>query len=521
MMLLIMRSIYLKNTALTILLTIAAALPGRARAGGIDWPGKQLLPTFAKPADVLDCIDLTDDSMSEFDLFTGFEGLVNRSRPRVVCASEGRGEGKYTWIELHNLKYKKIDGYDALLKYRDAFTGLVVTDPSQPDTLNLATTIAGVKDELICDPNLLSTLTNAPYTIPIVDDLRGKFTNKFEVYDYLHSHYWSQCTHRILAGMGPGLHGHLRDYLVALKVAAIWLGPGKTDDAQLLKKFVGDMKPLHGMYMGWWPGEGDGLEFIAKYGIPVLASDFYCNGTVFSGVKHKITIPAIPPPPPVENKVYVAMIFSDGDNIQYMQHAMKVNWESPIRGTIPIGWTASPMCVDMDPAMLDWFWSTATTNDCLVSGPSGAGYAHINHWPANYAEQFTKVSAPYLEKSGLRVITIWDQVTRPVARDFAKNCPTLLGLTDQAGKYSGVDKGLRTIKLTPTYTSTVPEMIEWITNAAVGWNGKSPKFIAAQCDIWNLGPKGLVKVAAALDTNEYVLVRPDQLFMMANEKGEK
>ena len=41
-------------------------------------------------------------------------------------------------------------------------TGLVVTDPAQPDALNLATTIAGVKNELICDPSLLATLTNAP-----------------------------------------------------------------------------------------------------------------------------------------------------------------------------------------------------------------------------------------------------------------------------------------------------------------------------------------------------------------------
>jgi hypothetical protein len=41
---------------------------------------------------------------------------------------------------------------------------------------------------------------------------------------------------------------------------------------------------------------------------------------------------------------------------------------------------------------------------------------------------------------------------------------------------------LRTIKLTPAYTSTVGEMVASITNAASGWNGMAPLFIAAQSD---------------------------------------
>lgn len=487
-----------------------------AAADGLSWPDKQLLPTFSTPAANLDCIDLGADSEGEADLFASLEGIVNRQRPQIICVSRHEGEGKFTWVDLHALHYSVVDGYQTILKYRANVTGLVVTDPAQPDTLNLATTMAGVNNELICNPALLPTLTNAPYNLPVVDDLRGRFSDKYQVYRYLYKNYWPRCTHRIFAGMSPGIHGCLRDYLVATKTATVWLGPGKKEDAKLLRLFASGMKPLHGIYMGWWPGEGDGLEFMAHYGIPVLASDFFCNGTVFSGVKHAVNIPEIPPPPPVENKVYVALILSDGDNVQYMQHGMKIAWGKSARGEIPIGWTASPLSVEMDPMMLDYYWSSATTNDCLVSGPSGAGYTHINNWsPANLAA-YTKISAPYLQSAGMRVITIWDKVTPSVARSFATNCPNLLGLTDQSGKYSNVDLGLRTIGLTPTYTSTVHEMIQWITNAAAGWNGSKPLFIAAQSDVWNLGPSGLLKVARALDTNEYKLVRPDQLFLMAN-----
>ncbi len=497
-----------------------AACLNVARADNVSWPEEQLLPRFSRPAATVDCVDVTTVSGAEYDLFSSLEGIVNRQVPRMACASAGE-EGKLTWLDLHKVSYRMVTGYGEILKYQSTVKGLVVTDPGQPHTLNLATTVAGIKDELICDPSLLEKLTNAPFRFRIIDDLRGRFADKYAVYGYLYTNYWPRCTHRIFAGMGPTLHGHLRDYLVAMRVATVWLGPGKERDAELLRMFVSDMKPAHGVYMGWWPGEGDGLEFIARYGIPVLASDFFCNATLFSGIRPTIRVPEIPPPPPLENKVYVALILSDGDNVQYMQHAMKKQWENPARGSIPIGWTASPLAVDLDPFMLDHYWTTATTNDCLVFGPSGAGYAHINHWDARNLVSFARVSAPYLKQSGLRVITVWDRVNDEVSRVFASNCPTLLGLTDQSGKYTNVNLGLQTIRLTPTYTSTVGEMIAGITNAAAGWNGSAPLFIAAQSDVWHLGPSGLVKVAQALDSSEYKLVRPDQLFLLANEEREK
>jgi hypothetical protein len=476
-----------------------------------------LLPGFSAPAPVLDCVDLSRASNAEVDLITSLEGLVNRTRPQLASVAGKKAEGKFTWLKLHKLDYRRMSVYKAVLKYRTNATGLVVTDPKQPDTLNLATTMAGVNNELICDPGLLRVLTNAPYKLRVMDDLRGKFADKYAVYGYLYSNYWPRCTHRIFAGMSTGLHGHLRDYLVATKCATVWLGPGKARDAELLGSFVSDMTPAHGVYMGWWPGEGDGLEWIAHYGIPVLASDLFCNASVFGGVTHRIQVPPIPKLPPLENKVYVALILSDGDNAQYMQHGMKVNWKKSVRGRIPIGWTVSPLAAELDPAMLDYYWTTATTNDCLLSGPSGAGYAHINRWSAGNVSAFAEVSASYLQRSGLRVITIWDKVTQPVANAFAAHCPDLLGLTDESGTYSGVNSGLRTIRLTPAYTSKVGEMVAGITNAASGWNGTAPLFIAAQADVWKLGPVDLAKVARSLDPAKYRLVRADHLFQLANE----
>ncbi len=505
--------------ALLVVLGVATLSPQAVRGDALLWPTNQLLPTFPAPAATLDCIDVSSASSAELDLFASLEGIVNRAQPRIACVSSVDGEGKFTWLNLHNLPYSLINGYSAISKYQTNVTGLVVTDPSQPDTLNLATTIAGVSNLLICDPSLLPTLTGAPYNLSVAQDLRGRFSNKYQVYGYLYTNYWPQCTHRMISGLYTNIHGELRDYEVAVKCATVWLDPGPLNfsDKSTLALFLNDMTALNGVYTGWWPNEGNGLGWIAQYGIPVLASDYFRNASVFSGLPRTVNVPDIPPPPPLANKVYVAMLLSDGDNIQYMQHVMKMDWDNTVRGTVPIGWTVSPLAADFDPVMLNHYWNTATSNDCLISGPSGAGYSHIESWNSANLAALTRVSDSYLRRSGLRIITIWDQVTTGVAQSFATNCGTLFGLTDQSGgTYTSTNLGLRTIGLTVTYSSATSDIINGITNAAKNWNGSAPLFLAVQANVWNIGPSDLRNIANSLDPNEYVFVRPDHLFLLYN-----
>jgi alpha-tubulin suppressor-like RCC1 family protein len=502
-----------------ILAALAMSCAGSLFGAGLNWPTNQLLPTFSRPASVLDCIDVSAASNAEIDLFASLEGIVNRTQPQIACVSSGDGEGKFTWLNVHNLPYNLTNGYGAILKYRSYLAGLVVTDPNQPDTLNLATTIAGVNNQLICDPSLLATLTNAPYNLPVGVDLRGMFANQYQVYGYLYTNYWPQCTHRIITGLYTNLHGNLRDYCVAVKSAVVWLDPGTLNfsDKATLGLYLGNMIAAQSLYMGWWPNEGNGLGWIAQYGVPVLASDWFRNGSVFSGISQPINVPDIPPPPPLQNKVYVSLILSDGDNIQYMQHVMKMWWGNTARGSIPLGWTATPLAAEMDPMLFNYYWSTATTNDCLISGPCGAGYTHMESWSAANLAAYARLSDSYLQRSGLRVITIWDSVSSGIAQAFATNCPTLLGLTSQSGgTYTSVNLGLRTMGLTVTYSSATSAIISGLTNAASTWNGTAPMFLAAQADTWNLTPSDMVTIANALDTNKYVLVRPDHLFMLYN-----
>ena len=130
-----------------------------------------------------------------------------------------------------------------------------------------------------------------------------------------------------------------------------------------------------------WPrGDEDRLRALAG-----VWDDYATNLTVHGGMARKIAIKDVPPKPPLENKIYVAFILSDGDNLQYVEHLMRKLWNDPARGQVPIGWTVSPAMVDAMPGALNFYYESGTRNDNLISGPSGYGYAYPNMWPSPIA----------------------------------------------------------------------------------------------------------------------------------------
>ncbi|HEY1786960.1 MAG TPA: hypothetical protein VGJ73_02335 [Verrucomicrobiae bacterium] len=64
------------------------------------------------------------------------------------------------------------------------------------------------------------------------------------------------------------------------------------------------------------------------------------------------------------------------------------------------------------------------------------------------------------------------------------------------------------------YAETDAALASGITNTAASWNGSSPMFIAVQADAWDLTPADCRIVADSLNTNKYIVVRPDHLFLL-------
>ncbi|MES2427773.1 MAG: GxGYxYP domain-containing protein [Bacteroidota bacterium] len=517
----------LKIKAICFLLLCLFSTPS---IGQIKWPAKQLLPSFPAPAQVQDFITLrgnTPTASAEMYLFASLKGIINRTKPRIFSyEGNASGEGPYTWLKSLGLSWvEPADKWELITKYRKEISGLIVYDTAQVHTINLATVIAKSKGALIASPLLLAKLTAAPYNLPVLLDLRGKFNSKLEVYQSLYDNYWPKLDHRLLIGLNPKAQkAALREYAVALGVATIWLDPKVTGESELLDKFLSSMSP-GSPYMGWWPEEAPGVTRASKYGIATIASDWCFNLSVFSGTSRIINIKPIPPKPALQNKIYVAFILSDGDNLQFMEHAMRKLWDNPDRGAVPIGWTVSPAMVDAMPGALNYYWKTSTNNDNLISGPSGYGYTYPNTWTdENLLKQFVSKTQDYTDRAGLRVITIWNTITggiNPnVGKIYATQAKSLLGVTAQntGGGLTIYDDSLPGMALTCNYCTNEQAIKDHIGRASAGWDKTSPRFLIIQAQPWKgVTPTSFKNVANSLN-EDFIIVRPDHLFQLIREE---
>lgn len=468
-----------------------------------------------------------DNRDAEMYLISSLKGIVNKTQPRIFSyEGDAFAEGPYTWLNSLGVKYveNKSSNLNTLQKYLSEISGLIVYDPAQNHTTNLAIVLANKKNALIASPSFVSLLTGAPYNLPVLEDLRGKFTNKLQIYQKLYDEYWPNIDKRVLIGLSPDHHkASLREYAVALGAAVIWLDPKVTAESDMLNKFFASM-PAGSKYLGWWPEEAPGVRRGSDFGIPTIPGDYCTNLTFHSGMPRKIDAKPMVEKPVLQNKIYVAFILSDGDNLQFVEHLVRKIWNNPDRGSVPMGWTMSPAMVDAMPGALNYYHKTSTENDNIISGPSGFGYTYPTYWPSvELLNGFTAKTEEYNVKAGMRVVTVWNTITGGISRttgvSFAQNAPTLLGMTAQntGGPLTIYNSSLPGQPLSCNYCTNEQAMKDHIASASSLWNGTSPRFVIIQAQPWNnVTPTSFKNVMNSLDTR-YQVVRPDQIFQLIRE----
>lgn len=648
----------------------------KTRPSAISWPDKQALPSFSKVKE-LEVADIYDAPGDIKLMMATLQGIVNRAEPRIYLL-ENKEEGKYTWLNDLDVKYKVRDDYWQIMRaYAKEVNGIIVYDPEIPDSVNVATTLAGLKGAVVASPELAETLQAAPYDLKVLDDLQGKFKDRLDAYTWQYENLWSQTTKRMIVGLNPmtsirlpenqedlftvlgqdttqerdgknkkvydfdlseslgesdvylrfgdafaqdgwgaavhevtvkadgvaiaqfvagspeeekflydrdgsqvsegqGGHrfadngryfiykftppagtkqltasvemwnqykvsvsdvqpvsseqtepyGYLRDYAVASKAMVFWLDSNVPEQKELFEKILSDVKPGT-PYLGWFSndvdGEFSGVEITSNHGVYVLAADWFSNLTVFSGTKADKLKPTEATAPQLENKIYVTYTFSEGDNFQYNQHRMRILWDDPSRGEVPLNWTSSPLLYDAAPAMLNYFNETATPNDLIIAGPSGAGYFYPNAWPAQSFAAFLKQSYSYMEKTGMTIPYVLNRVDSQNVPLDAAHAAAYINEYKPTGMFlSWEDRhGVELIdgKL-PVSTiqgiSTAKDGKTILENAKAKWDGKSPMFVSLGLLAWSLTPSDIAELQASLGP-EFEAVRADQYFSLIRE----
>ena len=511
-------------------------------ANELCWPEDRLLPCFLTPAPTLRSLDMSAAGLSNAErvMFCTLQGIVNRTRPRIILYNHNE-EAQTLWPQAHSLKYTSVNGtpYSLVRLYKDEIKGLVLySNEKSEHYANLAITIAGLDRLLPVTPEVRDKLIANSLDFPVVEDLTGLTMNTAQtIYNYLYNNYWSRCNHRLLISERPNIP-YVHDIGAACGSACVWLDPRNAGERAVLDKMLKDMTPGRDFVMGWYPEERSGVGEATKYGLSSVPGDFFENTTVYTAVNKPVKISPVPKRPKLENKVYATVYISDGDNIQYCQHAMAKIFEQSGRGKMPMNWTISPALADIAPMMLNYYYRKASTNDCFVSGPSGMGYSMpfngLGEGSGTYYlssgplfAPYTKLTQRYIEKAGLRVITIWDNISTAQRKDFADNCPYLYGLTindyeRQSGRlqYAVVSGWLPIAPQYPCYRGDIDGITDFFNRDIKNFKGTAPMFVTGQADVWNLKPDQLIALKDRLDAlspGNVNIVRADHWFSYYNE----
>lgn len=506
----------------------------------LTWPEDRLLPMFLPPAKVVRAIDMRAASLSDQErvMFCILQGIVNRTRPRIILYNHNE-EPQTTWPKAHNLSVRNMassSSYQLIRLFSKEIKGLVLYSTEKSEHYaNLAATVAGLERALPVTEEIRQKLIKNGMDFPVVEDFTSlTMSTPQEIYEYLYENYWDRCNHRLLVSLNPNIP-YVHDIAAAAGSATVWLDPRNSTEKAVLEKMLKDLTPGRDLVIGWYHEERAGVGLVTKYGLSTVPADFFENASIYSSVNVPINIPPVPKRPKLENKVYATVYISDGDNIQYCQHAMAKIFEQSGRGKMAMNWTISPALVEFSPQMLNYYYKKASTNDCFVCGPSGLGYtmpydAHNKRWNTALRKDFipyARLSQRYLEKAGLRVVTVWDEVNAYQRKAYADECKYLYGLTiqdweRQTGRLQATvqDGRLPFIPNYPCYANGVDVITDFFNRDIKNFNGSKPIFVSGQISVWDGGPDKLIELKDRLDAlspGNVEIIRADHFFNLYNE----
>lgn len=202
----------------------------------------------------------------------------------------------------------------------------------------------------------------------------------------------------------------LRDFAVQQK---IFITFAKDDDyvaRAFREELLTDLEPAS-LVLGWCQYEVKFTEAVSAFGHYVIPSDHSFNMSILNTLDYGTTdlgseaqAPELDP-----DKHYIAIVYSDGDNAQWISNGYRefYTWQSYGLDT-PVSWTFAPLMDEFSPVAV----KNASENrgSCsFITGPSGAGYARISKMSADELAAFSDMTAATMLRTGMTTVTLLDE----------------------------------------------------------------------------------------------------------------
>ncbi len=486
---------------------------------------------------------LTD---SQKALALSLQGIVNRREKTIFLDVDN-----YKNYLPINAEVQSTDLEFLLKKYASYLDGFVCYNLSSSDVaINMATTISAAFDVLGVPSDLCGFVEQ--FGLKKLYDLSDVVGNASErqkkVFDYcLDKLNKDGLVHQVVRQ--DNFHLRLRDLAISQRFACIYTD--ESDNDRAFRRYV--LSKLHSNIpiYGWTTDEIMFVRDISEFGNYVLPSDWSCNHSFFSHNGETLLKQSRWQAPIRPNKHYVALVVSDGDNIQWLER----NFSAPdgsfgrrmaYCGKYKMTWTISPSLVKLCPNIAKYIYQNAKY-DYFIAAVSGIGYANLLEYPSEHLQQFTQKTQVAMEKSNLNIVCMLDNINNTKNK---KKCDEVLQSyskfdTIQGGvweldpdRYSSGDgkifwsqgKPFVSVRFSLWHPSCQMEQVthSWLDEMAAQVNAMpvSPNteegYSIVNVHPWTMTQQSVDYFVSQLDSDKVELVYADELIdMIKNHLSEK
>lgn len=368
------------------------------------------------------CLDVESFSDAELVSVVCLQGLINRAGPRSFLTLRKRQcqssfednplsadgaarlapdtlalyrSGPEFWChqyaQSHGYRFDSVPDVSSLLEESGTCVkGVIRFSLANRAELPVAITLAGLEDA-VAVPDESSLRDFFLDRLPVVADLRGRFSSRLDASRWALRELMPRCTRRAVFSQND-TNGQRDPDIFSLDLAVMermfvfnldfWQAR-KPDHFALIQEILARLEPGSPMY-GWGTSEaammvamGPSGTFLICAGCPNLSFHKKVPARRWPfRVKRRIE----PTRLTLEKRCYVTFMVNEGDTLKWMGSVMGAGrWLEPARGHMPINWGTSPFITEHFPGMMEYFYESSSAQDVFVSSISGYGYYGPKH----------------------------------------------------------------------------------------------------------------------------------------------
>ncbi len=179
----------------------------------------------------------------------------------------------------------------------------------------------------------------------------------------------------------------------------------------MVMDYAGDNTPV----LGWVKYEVAFVTAASKKGNMIIPSDHCYNNSYLVSFEREIPkqVNKEKNITPQEGKHYCSIVFSDGDNAQWIQNGFHEYYQKlKLENDFPMTWTFPPMLSQLSPVTVETIYNDATENNYFIAGVSGAGYIHPSEYLKKALVGFTDLTALGMLSCDLEYVSILDRTPK-------------------------------------------------------------------------------------------------------------